>query len=54
VTGAPDHDGPFREQLSALRSMLVLSMLLTRQDSRDSILHYVANAVESLGSCTTV
>jgi len=53
VTGAPDHDGPVREQLSALRSMLVLSMLLTQQDSQDSILHYVANAVESLGSCTT-
>src|ERR1700746_1412755 len=33
--------------------MLVLSMLLTQQDSQDSILHYVANAVESLGSCTT-
>jgi sugar diacid utilization regulator len=33
--------------------MLVLAMLLTQQDSQDSILHYVANAVESLGSCTT-
>jgi hypothetical protein len=33
--------------------MLVLSMLLTQQDSQDSVLHYVANAVESLGSCTT-
>ena len=53
VTGVPDHDGPVREQLSALRSMLVLAMLLTQQDSLDSILHYVANAVESLGSCTT-
>jgi sugar diacid utilization regulator len=53
VTDAPDHDGPVREQLSALRSMLVLSMLLTQQDSQDSVLHYVANAVESLGSCTT-
>jgi sugar diacid utilization regulator len=52
VTGPPDHDGPVREQLSALRSMLVLAMLLTQQDSQDSILHYVANAVESLGSCT--
>jgi hypothetical protein len=31
VTGAPDHDGPVREQLSALRSMLVLSILLTQQ-----------------------
>jgi len=53
VTGVPDHDGPVREQLSALRSMLALAMLLTQQDSLDSILHYVANAVESLGSCTT-
>ena len=33
--------------------MLVLAMLLTQQDSEDSILHYAANAVESLGSCTT-
>ena len=53
MTGVPDHDGLVREQLSALRSMLVLAMLLTQQDSQDSILHYVANAVESLGSCTT-
>jgi sugar diacid utilization regulator len=53
VTGPPDHDGPVREQLSALRSMLVLAMLLTQQDSQDSILHYIANAVESLGTCTT-
>ena len=53
VTGVPDHDGPVREQLSALRSMLVLAMLLTQQDSVNSILHHVANAVESLGSCTT-
>ena len=30
----------------------MLAMLLTEQDSQDSILHYVANAVESLGSCT--
>lgn len=53
MTSVPDHDGPVREQLSALRSMLVLAMLLTQQDSVDSILHHVANAVESLGSCTT-
>ena len=53
MTGSRDHDGPVREQLSAMRSMLVLAMLLTQQDSQDSILHYVANAVESLGSCTT-
>jgi sugar diacid utilization regulator len=33
--------------------MLVLAMLLTQQDSQASILHFVANAVESLGSCTT-
>ena len=53
VTGVPDHDRPVREELSALRSMLVLAMLFTQQDSVDSILHHVANAVESLGSCTT-
>ncbi len=53
MTGPPDHDGPVREQLSALRSMLVLAMLLTQQDSQDSILQYVANAAESLGSCRT-
>jgi hypothetical protein len=33
--------------------MLVLAMLLTQQDSVDGILHHVANAVGSLGSCTT-
>src|ERR1700728_2636836 len=53
MVGPPAQDGPAREQLSALRSMLVLAMLLTQQDSQDSILHYVANAVGSLGSCTT-
>ena len=47
------NDGPVREQLLALRSLLVLSMLLTQQDSQDDILHYAANAVESLGSCAT-
>ncbi|HEY2262505.1 MAG TPA: hypothetical protein VGI96_07765, partial [Streptosporangiaceae bacterium] len=40
-----------REQLSALRSLLVLAMLLTQQDSQASILDVVANAVESLGRC---
>ena len=53
MTGEPDHDGSVREQLSALRSMLGLAMRLTRQDSVDTILDDVANAVESLGSCTT-
>ena len=53
MTGPLDREGPVRAQLSALRSMLVLAMLLTQQDSQDSILHYAANAVESLGSCTT-
>src|ERR1700728_3412331 len=53
MVGPPAQDGPAREQLSALRSMLVFAMLLTQQDSQASILHYVANAVESLGSCTT-
>jgi sugar diacid utilization regulator len=48
-----DGDGPDREQLSALRSLLVLAMLLTQQDNQSSILHFVANAVESLGPCAT-
>src|SRR5882724_10766558 len=44
-------DSPAREQLSALRSLLVLTMLLTQQDSQATILDVVANAVESLGRC---
>ena len=44
-------DSPAREQLSALRSLLVLAMLLTQQDSQGTILNMVANAVESLGQC---
>ena len=46
-------DDPLREQLSALRSLLVLSMLLTRQDDEARILHLVANAVQSFGHCVT-
>jgi sugar diacid utilization regulator len=50
----PDQAGaPARDQLSALRSLLVLFMLLTQQDSQISILHYTANAVGSLCHCTT-
>jgi hypothetical protein len=44
-------DSPAREQLSALRSLLVLAMLLTQQDSQATTLNMVANAVESLGRC---
>jgi sugar diacid utilization regulator len=44
-------ESPAREQLSALRSLLVLAMLLTQQDSQAAILTMVANAVESLGRC---
>jgi hypothetical protein len=44
-------DSPAREQLSALRSLLVLAMVLTQQDSQSTILNMVANAVESLGRC---
>ena len=44
-------DSPAREQLSALRNLLVLAMLLTQQDSQGTILNMVANAVESLGRC---
>src|ERR1700733_4261296 len=46
-------DDPLRDQLSALRSLLVLSMLLTRQDDEARILRLVANAVESFGHCVT-
>ncbi|HTQ92938.1 MAG TPA: hypothetical protein VMK84_25925, partial [Streptosporangiaceae bacterium] len=49
--GQSDGDSPAREQLSALRSLLVLAMLLTQQDSQGAILDVVANAVESLGRC---
>ena len=50
VPGTADRDGEVHEQLSDLRSMLALAMLLTRQDGEASILHVVTNAVESLGS----
>ena len=46
-----DRDSPAREQLSSLRSLLVLAMLLTQQDSQAAIMDVVANAVESLGRC---
>jgi len=49
--GVPDGIGALRDQLSDLRSLLVLSMLLTRQDDEAEILHLVASAVESLGPC---
>jgi DNA-binding PucR family transcriptional regulator len=55
MTGRPpDQAGESaREQLSALRSLLVLFMLLVQQDSQTSILHFTANAVRSLSHCTT-
>lgn len=55
-TGSGEPAGPRRRgpaQLSALRSVLILSMLLTRQDDQASILDIVANAVGSLGPCRT-
>jgi sugar diacid utilization regulator len=51
--GSPGGDESLREQLSDLRSLLVLSMILTRQDDEAGILHLVARAVESLGPCWT-
>ena len=51
--GAAGGDDALREQLSALRGLLVLSMLLTRQEHEAGILHLVASAVESLGHCRT-
>jgi sugar diacid utilization regulator len=53
VAGTPDVDGPVREQLFALRSMLLLTMLLTRQRNEASIVRFVADTVGSLGSCST-
>jgi hypothetical protein len=52
VAGPRARGGAVREQRSAQRSILVLAMLLTQQDSQASILHFLVNAVESLGSCT--
>src|ERR1700761_9828406 len=49
--GQSDGDSPPREQLSALRSLLVLAMLLTQQQSQAAIADVVANAVRSLGPC---
>src|SRR3982074_2849314 len=49
--GQSDGDRPARGQACALRSLLVLAMLLTQQDSQATILAVVANAVESLGRC---
>ena len=49
--GVRDGIRALRDQLSDLRSLLVLSMLLTRQDDEAEILHLVASAVESLGPC---
>jgi hypothetical protein len=51
--GPAGGDDPLREQLSALRGLLVLSVLLTRQDDEAGILHLVVSAVESLGHCRT-
>jgi sugar diacid utilization regulator len=55
MAGLPSEQGgaPARRQLSTLRSLLVLFMLLTQQDSESSIVHFVANAVGSLCRCTT-
>src|SRR5262249_11288692 len=49
--GQSDGDSSVREQLSALRSLLVQAMPLTQQDSQATILDMVANTVESLGRC---
>lgn len=46
-------DDPVRGQLSALRSLLTLSMLLTQQNDEVNILNLVVNAVEALGPCRT-
>lgn len=51
--GWPDGEGSLREQLSWLRSLLALSMILTQQDSEENILRFVAHAVESLGPFKT-
>jgi hypothetical protein len=51
--GPSGGDGPVREQLSALRSLLVLAMLLTRQEDEAGVLRLVAGAVGSLAPCWT-
>ncbi len=51
MTGGRAADELARGQLSALRSLLVLSMLLTQQGNEASILTLVVNAVETLGPC---
>ena len=51
--GWPGGEGPLREQLSWLRSLLALSMILIQQDSEENILRFVAHAVESMGPFKT-
>jgi sugar diacid utilization regulator len=53
AAGRPSDDGPERDQLPTLRSLLVLFTLLTQQESQDSILRFVTNAVPSIGPCRT-
>lgn len=48
--GPAGGDDPLREQLSALRGLLVLSMLLTRQEDEAGILHLVASAASLSGT----
>jgi sugar diacid utilization regulator len=54
VASWPTSDGQIREQLSTLRSLLVLFTLLIQQDGQDGILQIVANAVGSLGPAQTM
>jgi sugar diacid utilization regulator len=49
----PVEDIAVRHQLSSLRSLLVLSELLTTIQDEGQILHIVASAVSSLGPCKT-
>jgi sugar diacid utilization regulator len=51
--GRPGGEGPLREQVSWLWSLLALSMILTQQDSEENLLRFVAHAVESLGPFKT-
>ncbi|MEW6470804.1 MAG: helix-turn-helix domain-containing protein [Actinomycetota bacterium] len=53
VATPPDGDVTLREQLSNLRALLTLSMLMTEHADEGAILHLAATAVPSLGRCRT-
>jgi sugar diacid utilization regulator len=48
---APRADAEYREQLSNLQGLLMLSMLMTESGDEDKILHLATTSVPSLGRC---